>query len=540
MGTKYIFITGGVCSSLGKGIASATIGALLEASGFKVVLQKIDPYLNVDAGTMSPYQHGEVYVTDDGAETDLDLGNYSRFTNSYLSELNSITTGKVYLKVINRERKGDYLGKTVQVIPHITGEIQNMIKKLSDEVKPDIQIIEIGGTVGDIESVPFLEAAREFYHKNKNDVIFIHLTLIPKIVVAGEYKTKPTQHSVKALREIGIFPHIILTRISGVLSKEMRRKIALFCSVEEQDVIEAPDVDNIYNLPLIYHELQVEKRILRLLGMKDKKINLEKWIKIKQKIDIIEKQKNKFLNIYVCGKYIHLNDAYKSVYESLKHAGIENEIKIHIKKIDSEEVIKNPQLLDEIKSKADGILVPGGFGSRGIEGKIKIIKLARENSIPFLGLCLGMQCMALEFARNVLKLENANSEEFDPHTEYPIIHLMEDQINISEKGGTMRLGAYKCKIKKGSFAYNAYQKEEISERHRHRYEFNNEYKQIFEENGVLFSGLNEELNLVEIMEWKNHVFGVGVQFHPEFKSKPFKPHPLFREFIKCAMKKRYN
>lgn len=529
--TKYIFITGGVCSSLGKGIAASSIGAIMESMGYKVAMQKIDPYLNVDAGTMSPYQHGEVYVTDDGAETDLDLGNYARFTNSELSKLSSITTGKVYLNVIERERRGDYLGKTVQVIPHVTSEIQKLIKNLSDKVNPDIQIVEIGGTVGDIESVPFLEAAREFGLVNKNNIIFIHLTLIPKIDVAGEYKTKPTQHSVGVLRQIGIVPDIIMTRISGNLSKEMKRKIAMFCSIAEEDVFEAPDVDSIYRLPIIYTEQGLGDKIASKLGLSLRTPKLEKWQKI---IDIIENRKNK-ITIAVVGKYIKLQDSYKSVYEALRHAAISNEVDLSIMKVDSEDIEKNPENLQKIIEQVDGILVPGGFGSRGIEGKVALIREARIRNIPFFGICLGMQCMVIEFARNVLNIKDANSSEFD-QTENPVIHLMEDQYSIDQKGGTMRLGAYECNIKSGSLAERIYGENIVFERHRHRYEFNNKYIDEFEKAGLVISGKYVKKNLVEIVEYKDNLFGIGVQFHPEFKSKPFLPHPIFKGFIENAIK----
>jgi len=526
---KFIFITGGVCSSLGKGIASSAIASLLECRGYKVVLQKIDPYLNVDAGTMSPYQHGEVYVTDDGSETDLDLGNYARFTDVELSNLNSITAGKVYKSVIEKERRGDYLGKTVQVIPHVTDEIQLMIKELNNKEKPDFHIIEIGGTVGDIESVPFLEAAREFYQNRKKDTIFIHLTLIPKIEVAGEYKTKPTQHSVSILRQIGIIPNIILTRISGKLTKEMKSKISLFCSVDINDVFEAPDVDNIYELPLVYNRQCLDERILEKLSCKTKDIDLSKWLDISKSIS----ESKESINLCLCGKYVKLNDAYKSIYESIKHAGIANKIKVKVEKIDTEEI--DSKILEEIKNNAHAIIVPGGFGGRGIEGKIEIIKIARENNIPFLGICLGMQCMTIEFARNVCNLKDANSEEFNFEAQHKVICLMEQQKKIKNLGGTMRLGSFSCNLEKETKAYNIYKSELIFERHRHRYEFNNDYREIFQKNGLVISGINKELDLVEIIEWKDHPYGIGVQFHPEFKSKPFSPHPLFFNLVKEAV-----
>ncbi|MCX8058757.1 MAG: CTP synthase [Spirochaetes bacterium] len=533
---KFIFITGGVCSSLGKGIASSVIASLLECRGYRIVLQKIDPYLNVDAGTMSPFQHGEVYVTDDGAETDLDLGNYSRFTNMVLSSLNSITAGKVYKSVIEKERKGEYLGKTVQVIPHVTDEIQLMIEELNEKEKPDFHIVEIGGTVGDIESVPFLEAAREFFLSRKKDVLFIHLTLIPKIEVAGEYKTKPTQHSVGILRQIGIVPDIILTRISGKLTKEMKKKISLFCSVDFNDVFEAPDVDNIYELPLIYYNQGIDVKILEKFNIEPKSINLSKWEEISKSI----KDSKESINLFLCGKYVNLNDAYKSIYEAIKHAGLKNKTKIKIHKIDTEDVETNIEILDHIKREADAIIVPGGFGSRGIEGKIKIIKLARENRIPFLGICLGMQCMTIEYSRNVANIKDANSEEFETNGKNKVICLMEEQKNVKNLGGTMRLGAYSCRLAKNSKVYEVYNSEIIYERHRHRYEFNNEYRKLLQENGLIISGVNEELDLVEVVEWPDHPFGIGVQFHPEFKSKPFDPHPLFKNLIEEGLKYKKN
>lgn len=527
---KYIFVTGGVVSSLGKGITSASIGKLLESKGIKVSLIKCDPYINVDPGTMNPYQHGEVYVTDDGAETDLDLGHYERFTSAHLTKNNNITTGKIYYSVISKERKGDYLGKTVQIIPHITNEIKESIKKVTHGQKIDVVIVEIGGTVGDIESLPFLEAIRQLrLELGKDYAINIHVTLVPYIKSAGEIKTKPTQHSVGTLREIGIIPDIIICRTDKHLTKEAKDKIALFCNVDKEAVIPAEDVKSIYEVPLDFEKEGLDKLILRLLNLKCEDKNLLEW-----KNAVVKRLKHptKKVEITVVGKYITLQDAYKSIYEALTHGAIANEAKLTIKRVDSEDIEKNgaEKYLKGVK----GILIPGGFGSRGIEGKIKAIEFARENRIPFLGLCLGMQTAVIEFARNVCGLKGANSTEFVKNTKYPVISLLEEQKKVKVKGATMRLGAYLCRLKKPSLAHLAYMKEKIYERHRHRYEFNNNYREIMEKKGMVFSGIYPRKNLVEIIELKEHPWFVACQFHPEFKSKPDRAHPLFREFIRVS------
>ncbi|HDN86640.1 MAG: CTP synthase [Candidatus Omnitrophota bacterium] len=534
MPTKYIFITGGVISSLGKGIASASIGKLLEARGLKITIIKCDPYINVDAGTMNPYQHGEVYVTEDGAETDLDLGHYERFTNAYITKDNNITTGKIYNSVITKERRGDYLGKTVQVIPHITDEIKENIKKVSQGKNLDVVIVEIGGTVGDIESLPFLEAIRQMgLELGSKNAIYIHLTLVPFIKSAQELKTKPTQHSVGTLREIGIQPDILLCRCDRPLPKGVKEKIALFCNVKPEAVIPALDVETIYEIPLIYKKEGLDKLIIDMLELRYKKGDLKEWRKVVRNL----KMPKYFTRIAVVGKYITLQDAYKSIYEALIHGGITHNAKVEIEKVDSEELLKKePQTyLKNVK----GILVPGGFGYRGIEGKIKAIEYARTRKIPFLGICLGMQTAVIEFARNVCGLKKANSTEFDKDTPHPVISLLEEQRKIKFKGGTMRLGAYLCTLKKGTKAHLAYgKKNKVWERHRHRYEFNNRYRKIMEKYGLAISGINPEKNLVEIIELKNHPFFVACQFHPEFKSKPNKAHPLFSAFIEASLKKQ--
>ena len=528
---KYIFVTGGVISSLGKGIASASIGKLLESRGLKITLIKCDPYINVDPGTMNPYQHGEVYVTDDGAETDLDLGHYERFTNAIIGKDNNITTGKIYYSVITKERKGAYLGKTVQIIPHITDEIKNGIRKVSKDKRFDVVIVEIGGTVGDIESLPFLEAVRQLtIEEGHNNAINVHVTLVPYIKTAGEIKTKPTQHSVGKLREIGIQPDILLCRSEKPLNKEASKKIALFCNVDKNAVIQALDVESVYEVPLIFAKGKLDQLILELLGTKSKASNLTEWQnKVVKKIKY---PKNK-VKIAVVGKYITLQDAYKSIYEALAHGGIGNDAMVDIKTVDSEDVSRNGA--EKYLKDADGILIPGGFGHRGIEGKIQTVQYARENNIPFLGICLGMQTAVIEFARNVCSLKHANSTEFRQNTKYPVISLLEEQKKIKTKGATMRLGAYECSIKKGSKTYSAYKKKKIHERHRHRYEFNNNYREIMKKNGMIFSGIYPQGNLIEIIELKNHPWFAACQFHPEFKSKPDKPHPLFADFIKHAM-----
>lgn len=530
---KYIFVSGGVCSSLGKGIASSSIGALLEARGFKISMTKIDPYINVDAGTMSPYQHGEVFVTDDGAETDLDLGNYERFTNTLLSRNNSITTGQVYEEVIKRERKGDYLGRCVQVIPHITDEIKRRIKN-SINKDSDILIVEIGGTVGDIESVPFLEAVRQFIPDvGKDNVLYIHLTLIPKIKAADEFKTKPTQHSVQKLREIGIQPDILLCRIDGEMDIGMKKKIALFTNVEEEAVIDAINIKHsIYEVPLIYEDRKITDVILKKLKLESSTKDLRIWENL---VTSIKNPKSE-VKIAVVGKYIELQDAYKSIYEALSHGSFANEVKLKIIKIQSDDITE--ENVKETLKDMDGILVPGGFGDRGIQGKVITAKYARLNKIPYFGICLGMQIMVIEYARNVLGFKDANSTEFENKTEHPVISLLEEQEGIDKKGGTMRLGANDSLLIQNTRMFESYQIEKISERHRHRYEFNNLYKENFIEKGLVISATTDDGSLVESVEWQNHPFGVGVQFHPEFKSKPFNPHPLFKEFIRNCIKKQ--
>ncbi|MCG2712697.1 MAG: CTP synthase [Candidatus Omnitrophica bacterium] len=530
--SKYIFITGGVVSSLGKGIASASIGKLLETRGLKVTLIKCDPYINVDPGTMNPFQHGEVYVTDDGAETDLDLGHYERFTNAKLTKDNNITTGKIYYSVISRERRGDYLGKTVQIIPHITDEIKHRIKKVTRERNVDIVIVEIGGTVGDIESLPFLEAIRQLRQEvGASYALNIHVTLIPYLKSADEIKTKPTQHSVGTLREIGIIPDILLCRTEKALSKGARDKIALFCNVDKEAVIPAHDVKHIYEVPVEFKKSFLDDLILRKLNIKCEERDLSEWSKI-----VIKRLKEpaKGVNISVVGKYITLQDAYKSIYEALVHGGIANDAEVIINKIDSEDIEKSAA--EKLLKDSQGILIPGGFGNRGIEGKIKAVRYARENKIPFLGICLGMQMAAIEFARNVCGLKEAHSTEFNKKTKYPVISLLEEQKKIKEMGATMRLGKYNCVLSKGTNSYKAYKKTRIAERHRHRYEFNNKYREIVQNKGVIFSGINPDQNLVEIIELENHPWFVACQFHPEFKSKPDKAHALFREFIRSALK----
>lgn len=529
---KYIFITGGVVSSLGKGIASASIGRLLESRALKVTFQKCDPYVNVDPGTMNPYQHGEVYVTDDGAETDLDLGHYERFTNAILGKDNNVTTGKIYYSVISKERRGDYLGGTVQIVPHITDEIKENIRKVSREKDIDVVIVEIGGTVGDIEGLPFLEAIRQLkLEQGRGNVINIHLTLVPYVKVADEQKTKPTQHSVGRLREIGIQPDILLCRSERALTKEAKKKIALFCNVEEEAVIQALDVGSIYEIPLIYKKQGLDELIIRLLGIKCRKDgDLTRW---KNKVVKRIKNPSKSTSIAVVGKYITLQDAYKSIYEALIHGGIANDSQMKIKKVESEDISADGA--DKHLKNVDGILVPGGFGYRGIEGKIKAIRYARENRIPFFGICLGMQTAVIEFARSVCGLKGANSTEFNKKTQSPVISLLEEQRKVKAKGGTMRLGAYPCKLKKGTRAYAAYGTQQVFERHRHRYEFNNAFKAEMEKKGLIVAGIYPNKNLVEIIELRDHPWFVACQFHPEFRSKPDKAHPLFREFIQASL-----
>ncbi len=529
--TKYIFITGGVISSLGKGITSASIGKIMESRGMKVTLIKLDPYINVDPGTMNPYQHGEVYVTDDGAETDLDLGHYERFTKAVITKFNNVTSGQVYNSVISKERRGDYLGKTIQVIPHITNEIKDRIRKGAHVSDAEIVLVEIGGTVGDIESLPFLEAVRQFrLDMGFENVLYVHVTLIPYVRSADEIKTKPTQHSVGKLREIGIQPDILICRTEKPLSDEIKEKISLFCNVSKDSVIEARDVESIYQIPLVFKGQGLDKIILKHFGLSYKSTDLKDWKK-----DIVEKAirpKHKVL-IALVGKYIALQDAYKSIYEALNHAGIYNDAKVDIRKVDSEDIERfgPAKFLKDVS----GLLIPGGFGYRGIEGKIAAIRYARENAVPFLGLCLGMQCAVIEFARNVCGLKEANSTEFRQKTKHPIISLLEEQKKIKDLGGTMRLGVYPCEIKKGTLAYKVYKKGRIMERHRHRYEFNNKFRKLLADAGMTFSGIYAKKDLVEIVEVVGHPFFLAVQYHPEFKSKPDNVHPLFRDFIKAAL-----
>jgi CTP synthase len=531
--SKFIFVTGGVVSSLGKGLAAASIGKLLESRGLKTTIMKCDPYLNVDPGTMNPFQHGEVYVTDDGAETDLDLGHYERFTNGKFTKDNNITTGKIYYSVITKERRGDYLGKTVQIIPHITNEIKAGIKKVSKQQDVDVVIVEIGGTVGDIESLPFLEAIRQMrWELGEHYALNIHVTLLPYIKSAGEQKTKPTQHSVGRLREIGIQPDILLCRTETRISKEERDKIALFCNVDRESVIEAADVKYIYEVPLAFKKQNLDNLILRKMNIKREDKELDAW---KNNVVNILKKPKKEVKIAVVGKYITLQDSYKSIYEALVHGGIANNARVNIVKIDSEDLEKGK--IDKKFKDVQGILVPGGFGDRGIEGKIKAVQFARENNIPYFGICLGMHMATIEFARNVVGLKGVNSTEFDVNCKNPVISLLEEQKQVKDLGATMRLGAYPCKLSKKTFSFKAYKKEAISERHRHRYEFNNKYKQSFKKKGLVVAGVNSNQGLVEIVELANHPWFVACQFHPEFKSKPDKAHPLFANFIAAAIQK---
>jgi CTP synthase len=529
---KYIFITGGVVSSLGKGVACSSLGLLLKKRGLKVNLQKFDPYLNVDPGTMNPFQHGEVFVLDDGAETDLDLGHYERFLGESLNRDSNVTTGQIYGEVIARERRGDYLGATVQVIPHITDEIKRRIKKLAEKNGDvDVVITEIGGTVGDIEGLPFLESIRqmglEYGHKN---VLYIHLTLVPFIESAGEVKTKPTQHSVKELRGIGIQPDILLCRTPRPLSKEIRDKIGLFCNVPSQAVIQAMDVESIYEIPLIFHQEGLDDLVCNRLDLSCLKPDMSEWEKMVEKI-----KKPKYeVKIGICGKYTNLKDSYKSIIEAFVHAGEENEAKVELKWVSSESLEKEGA--ERHLKDLDGVLIPGGFGERGIEGKIEAVRFIRENKVPFLGICLGMQCAVIEFARNVCGMKGANSTEFDKNTEFPVISLLAEQEKVVDKGATMRLGAYPCNLDKNSFSFKAYGELKISERHRHRYEFNNRFKEVLTESGLKIAGASPDGKLVEIIELEAHPWFVGVQFHPELKSRPLKAHPLFREFIKASLK----
>ncbi len=524
---KYIFVTGGVVSSLGKGLTAASLGTLLENRGLKITLQKFDPYLNVDPGTMSPYQHGEVYVLDDGAETDLDLGHYERFTHVKLGRYNNLTSGQVYQTVLNNEREGKYLGKTVQVIPHVTDEIQSRIHKIGELTKADVVITEIGGTTGDIEGLPFLEAIREFaLDVGPNNVLFLHVTYVPFIQAAGELKTKPTQQSVAKLREIGITPHILVCRCERPLDKELRQKISLFCSVPYEAVIEEKDVEHsIYEVPLMLQRERLDDLVCQHLRLDVPPANMSHWQDIIRKLIAPQHR----VRIGVVGKYIELNDAYKSVYEAVIHGGIANDCGVEVEKLDAEEIEKfGPE---KILKGLGGILVPGGFGERGIEGKILAAQYAREHRLPYLGLCLGMQIATIEYARNVLKLQGAHSTEFDASTPHPVIALLDEQKRVTKKGGTMRLGAQACQLVVGSKAAQLYGAFVVNERHRHRYEFNNDYREKFEGAGFVFSGTSPDGKLVEVIELKDHPFYVASQFHPEFQSKPNAPHPLFRGFI---------
>jgi len=523
-------VTGGVTSSLGKGIISASLGKLLTARGYSVTIQKLDPYINVDPGTMNPYEHGECYVTDDGAETDLDLGHYERFLNNSTSQANNVTTGRIYQTVIQKERKGDYLGKTVQIIPHITDEIKRRIQILGNTGKYDFVITEIGGTVGDIEALPYIEAVRQLKWELENSALFIHLTLVPYLAAAGELKTKPTQHSVKTLLEAGIQPDILVCRTEHPLGSEIKKKVARFCNVERDAVIESMDVSSIYEVPLLMQKEGLDKVVLRKLGIIDNtEVKLEQWCNFLEGLQNPKKE----ITIGLVGKYVQLQDAYKSISEAIIHAGVTNSCKVKVNWINAEE-ISNKNVTDKLAG-LKGVLVAPGFGDRGMEGKITAIKHIRENNIPFLGICLGMQSAVIEYARNVLGYKDANSVEANKETSFPVIDLMKDQKSVTKKGGTMRLGAYDCQLTKGSNAYNSYQNTEISERHRHRFEFNNKYKSEFEKSGMIFSGLNSINNLVEIVEIPTHPWFVGVQFHPEYKSTVANPHPLFCGFIDACI-----
>ena len=531
MTPKFIFVTGGVVSSLGKGVAAASIGCLLEGRGLRVTLLKFDPYINVDPGTMSPFQHGEVYVTDDGSETDLDLGHYERFTTAQLTRDNNVTTGQVYYNVIMKERRGDYLGGTVQVIPHITDEIKRAIYRVSKGV--DVVIVEVGGTVGDIEGLPFLEAIRQFKNDvGRENVAYVHLTLVPYIGTAGELKSKPTQHSVKELLQIGIQPDVLLCRTDRMLPKELKAKVALFCNVSERAVITAKDVSFVYEVPLVLHSEGLDNILVDILSLDAREQNLESWERIVQKIQ----SPSTVTSIAVVGKYLELKDAYKSLTEAISHGGIANDCRVEIKTVEAERIEQEGP--KECLHDVAGVLVPGGFGIRGIEGKVAAITYAREEGIPFFGICLGMQCAVIEFARQVCGLKGANSREFDPETPHPVIDLMPEQRGIANLGGSMRLGAYPCQLRQGSRASQAYGREEVSERHRHRYEVNNEDRSLLESRGLVISGVSPDGKLVEMIELADHPWFVGCQFHPEFKSRPRHPHPLFRAFVRATLEHR--
>ena len=534
--TKYIFVTGGVVSSLGKGITAASLGRLLKSRGYRVTIQKFDPYINIDPGTMSPYQHGEVFVTDDGAETDLDLGHYERFIDINMSKNSNTTTGKIYQSVINKERRGDYLGGTVQVIPHITNEIKERVFRVGQQDNADFVITEIGGTVGDIESLPFLEAIRQVKKDvGKNDVLYIHVTLVPYISAAGELKTKPTQHSVKELRSIGISPDIIVCRSEKPISKEMREKMAMFCDVDPEAVIQNLTARSIYEVPMLMEEQGLDTIVLRKLEMEDKPKDMQGWHDM---VARILKKYDKKVTIAVVGKYVALQDAYISITESLRHAAVANEAELDIHWVNAEEIEADDTDMAKVMAGVDGILVPGGFGNRGIEGKIKAIQYAREHKIPFFGICLGMQCAVIEFARHVCGMADANSSEFNPNSTHPVIDLMPEQIDVEDLGGTMRLGLYPCKVYPDTLTSKAYNAELIYERHRHRYEFNNAFREKIVGKGLVLGGTLPNGRLVEIVELpeSEHPWFLGAQFHPEFKSRPTNPHPLFREFVGAAVK----
>jgi len=530
--TKFIFVTGGVVSSLGKGLASASIGALLENRGLDITLLKLDPYINIDPGTMSPFQHGEVFVTDDGGETDMDLGHYERFTNARMSRLNNFTSGRIYHAVIQKERRGEYLGKTVQVIPHITDEIKSCIRQAAQGM--DAVIVEVGGTVGDIESLPFLEAIRQMrYDVGAGNAVYMHLTLLPYISAAGEVKTKPTQHSVMKLREIGIQPDFLICRTDREISRELKDKIAMFCNVDTGNVFTSPDVKSIYELPLELHRQGIDERLAETLNIWTRAARLERWEDIIRKVYSPSRGEVK---VGIVGKYVDLKESYKSLNESLLHGGIANDVKVDLQFVDSQDVEEKGA--EALLGGVDAILVPGGFGVRGTEGKISAVRYAREKRVPFFGICLGLQMAVVEFSRNVLGLADSNSLEFNEHTPHPVVTLMESQVKVQDKGGTMRLGSYACALKPGSLAHKLYGEDVIQERHRHRYEVNNAYRGRLQEAGLVVSGHNPELNLVEMIELPDHPHFVGCQFHPEFKSKPFAPHPLFSGFIRAALAQR--
>lgn len=530
MTTKFIFVTGGVVSSLGKGITAASLGRLLKNRGLKVTIQKFDPYINVDPGTMSPYQHGEVFVTDDGAETDLDLGHYERFIDINLGKYSNVTTGKIYSSVLKKERRGDYLGATVQVIPHITNEIKDRVFQAAKHGSPDVVITEIGGTVGDIEGLPFLEAIRQIKSDvGAENVMYIHCTLIPYLGAAAEMKSKPTQHSVKELRSLGIQPNVIVVRTERPVPEEMKDKIALFCDIEKEAVIEVMDAETLYEVPLNLQEQKLDEYVCKYLNLNCQEADMTEWIELLNRVRNLSKK----VKIALVGKYVSLQDAYLSVIEALKHAGYELDTDVEIDWIQSEEVTK--ENVESLLCGADGIIIPGGFGDRGIDGKIVAIQYARENKIPLFGICLGMQLATIEYARNVLNIEDANSAELDPNTKNPVIDLLPEQKDVEDLGGTMRLGLYPCKLKEGTIAHRAYNQEVVYERHRHRYEFNNEYREKMEEGGLVISGTSPDGRLVEIIELKDHPFFVATQFHPEFVSRPTRPQPLFREFIRASL-----